>query len=101
MTDTKTAPDALAYLPLAHATERTVIVGSAIHSGYRLFFVDRLGTFLADQLKIRVSAVRYLRMRAPLSVRLDRRPGVDVVGVVEVRQFAHGGLKATELLVHV
>ena len=51
-------------------------------------------------LKIRVSAVRYLQMRAPLSVRLDRRPGVDVVGVVEVRQFVHGGLKATELFVH-
>ena len=43
-------------------------------------------------------AVRYLQMRVPLSVRLDRRPGVDVVGVVEVRQFAHGGLQATELL---
>ena len=42
---------ALSYLPLAHVTERTVIVGPAIYSGYRLFFVDRLETFLADLLR--------------------------------------------------
>ena len=33
------------------------------------------------------------------SVRLDRRPGIDVVGVIEVRQFPHGVLQATELFV--
>ncbi|MBU2675745.1 MAG: AMP-binding protein, partial [Gammaproteobacteria bacterium] len=42
---------ALSYLPLAHVTERTVIVGPAIYSGYQLFFVDRLETFLADLLR--------------------------------------------------
>ncbi len=39
---------ALSYLPLAHVTERTVIVGPAIYYGYPLFFVDRLDTFLTD-----------------------------------------------------
>ncbi|MDH3578330.1 MAG: AMP-binding protein [Gammaproteobacteria bacterium] len=42
---------ALSYLPLAHVTERTVIVGPAIYCGYQLFFVDRLETFLADLLR--------------------------------------------------
>ena len=47
------SPDdrALSYLPLAHITERTVIAGPAIYSGYHLFFVDRLDTFLADLLR--------------------------------------------------
>ena len=39
---------ALSYLPLAHITERTVIAGPAIYSGYQLFFNDALETFLAD-----------------------------------------------------
>ena len=39
---------ALSYLPLAHITERTVIAGPAIYSGYHLFFVDKLATFLDD-----------------------------------------------------
>ncbi|MDH3378907.1 MAG: AMP-binding protein, partial [Gammaproteobacteria bacterium] len=39
---------ALSYLPLAHVTERTVIVGPAIYCGYQLFFVDRLDTFVTD-----------------------------------------------------
>jgi long-subunit acyl-CoA synthetase (AMP-forming) len=39
---------ALSYLPLAHVTERTVIVGPAFYRGYQLFFADRLETFLAD-----------------------------------------------------
>jgi len=42
---------ALSYLPLAHITERTVIAGPAIYSGYHLFFVDKLDTFLADLLR--------------------------------------------------
>ncbi len=42
---------ALSYLPLAHITERTVIAGPAIYSGYHLFFVDRLDTFLTDLLR--------------------------------------------------
>ncbi len=39
---------ALSYLPLAHITERTVIAGPAIYSGYQLFFNDTLETFLTD-----------------------------------------------------
>ena len=39
---------ALSYLPLAHATERTVIVGPAIYFGFHLFFVDSLDTFMTD-----------------------------------------------------
>jgi long-subunit acyl-CoA synthetase (AMP-forming) len=39
---------ALSYLPLAHITERTVIAGPALYSGYQLFFNDKLETFLAD-----------------------------------------------------
>ncbi len=42
---------ALSYLPLAHITERTVIAGPAIYSGYQLFFNDTLETFLADLLR--------------------------------------------------
>ena len=42
---------ALSYLPLAHVTERTVIVGPAVYCGYQLFFADRLETFLADLLR--------------------------------------------------
>ena len=44
-----TADDrALSYLPLAHATERTVIAGPAIYFGFQLFFVDNLQTFMTD-----------------------------------------------------
>ena len=39
---------AVSYLPLAHVTERTVIAGPAIYSGWHLFFVDQLSTFVAD-----------------------------------------------------
>ncbi len=39
---------ALSYLPLAHITERTVIAGPSIYTGYQLFFVDKLETFLED-----------------------------------------------------
>jgi long-subunit acyl-CoA synthetase (AMP-forming) len=42
---------ALSYLPLAHVTERTVIVGPAFYSGFQLFFSDRLETFLDDLLR--------------------------------------------------
>ena len=42
---------ALSYLPLAHITERTVIAGPAIYSGFPLFFVDKLDTFLTDLLR--------------------------------------------------
>ena len=42
---------ALSYLPLAHITERTVVVGPAIYSGCHLFFVDKLATFQADLLR--------------------------------------------------
>lgn len=39
---------ALSYLPLAHVTERTVIVGPALYCGFHLFFVDSLNTFVTD-----------------------------------------------------
>lgn len=45
------ADRALSYLPLAHITERTVIAGPAIYSGFPLFFVDKLDTFLTDLLR--------------------------------------------------
>ena len=45
------AARALSYLPLAHITERTVIAGPAIYSGFQLFFVDKLETFLTDLLR--------------------------------------------------
>ena len=45
------ADRALSYLPLAHITERTVIAGPAFYSGYPLFFVDKLETFLTDLLR--------------------------------------------------
>jgi long-subunit acyl-CoA synthetase (AMP-forming) len=45
------ADRALSYLPLAHITERTVIAGPAIYSGFPLFFVDTLDTFLTDLLR--------------------------------------------------
>ena len=45
------ADRALSYLPLAHITERTVIAGPAIYSGFPLFFVDTLDTFMTDLLR--------------------------------------------------
>jgi long-subunit acyl-CoA synthetase (AMP-forming) len=38
----------LSYLPLAHVTERMVLVGPAIYSGSRIFFVESLKTFNKD-----------------------------------------------------
>lgn len=38
----------LSYLPLAHITERTCVVGPSLYSGNQLFFTDRLETFVED-----------------------------------------------------
>ena len=38
----------LSYLPLAHIAERALVEGAAIHSGFHIFFVEKLETFLAD-----------------------------------------------------
>ncbi len=38
----------LSYLPLAHVTERAVIVGPSIYAGARIFFVESLHTFPRD-----------------------------------------------------
>jgi long-subunit acyl-CoA synthetase (AMP-forming) len=45
-----TGPNArvLSYLPLAHVTERMVVVGPSIYSGARIFFVESLHTFPRD-----------------------------------------------------
>ena len=45
-----TQPDArvLSYLPLAHVTERTVVVGPSIYAGATIFFVESLQTFPRD-----------------------------------------------------
>jgi long-chain acyl-CoA synthetase len=39
---------ALSYLPLAHITERAVLVGPAVYSGAELFFAESLDTFRED-----------------------------------------------------
>jgi long-subunit acyl-CoA synthetase (AMP-forming) len=38
----------LSYLPLAHVTERMVIIGPSIFAGARIFFVESLDTFTRD-----------------------------------------------------
>jgi long-subunit acyl-CoA synthetase (AMP-forming) len=38
----------LSYLPLAHVTERTVVVGPSIYAGATIFFVESLQTFPRD-----------------------------------------------------
>jgi long-chain acyl-CoA synthetase len=38
----------LSYLPLAHIAERALVEGAAINSGFHIFFVEKLETFLAD-----------------------------------------------------
>lgn len=38
----------LSYLPLAHVTERMVLVGPAMYAGARIFFVESLKTFNKD-----------------------------------------------------
>jgi long-subunit acyl-CoA synthetase (AMP-forming) len=38
----------LSYLPLAHVTERMVLVGPSIYSGARVYFVESLKTFTRD-----------------------------------------------------
>jgi long-subunit acyl-CoA synthetase (AMP-forming) len=45
-----TKPDTrlLSYLPLAHVTERTVLVGPSIYAGAQIFFVESLETFPRD-----------------------------------------------------
>ncbi len=46
----------LSYLPLAHITERTVIAGPAIYSGFPLYFVDTLKSFVNDLRRARPTA---------------------------------------------
>jgi long-chain acyl-CoA synthetase len=38
----------LSYLPLAHIAERALVEASAIYTGFQIFFVDNLSTFLTD-----------------------------------------------------
>ena len=38
----------LSYLPLAHVTERMVLVGPSIYAGARMYFVESLKTFTRD-----------------------------------------------------
>jgi long-subunit acyl-CoA synthetase (AMP-forming) len=38
----------LSYLPLAHVTERMVLVGPSIYAGGRIYFVESLETFVRD-----------------------------------------------------
>jgi long-chain acyl-CoA synthetase len=38
----------LSYLPLAHAAERCMVEANLWHTGFHVFFVERLETFIAD-----------------------------------------------------
>jgi len=38
----------LSYLPLAHIAERALVEASAINTGFQIFFVENLSTFLTD-----------------------------------------------------
>ncbi len=48
VTGATSADRSLSYLPLAHITERTVVVGPAIYTGMQLFFSESLKTFPDD-----------------------------------------------------
>jgi long-chain acyl-CoA synthetase len=43
----------LSYLPLAHIVERPGMEGTALYSGYRLFFTEGIDTFLTDLTRAR------------------------------------------------
>ena len=43
----------LSYLPLAHIVERAGMEGTALVSGYRIFFSEGIDTFLADLTRAR------------------------------------------------
>ena len=99
----------LSYLPLAHITERTVVVGPAIYFGIQLYFVDKLATFNADLLRadatIFVSVPR-LWVQFQIGVhkkmppeKLDRLLKIPVVGKLVARKVRRGlGLDKCRLI---
>jgi len=91
---------ALSYLPLAHATERTVITGPAIYCGFRLFFVDSLDTFMTDlhraQPTLFISVPRlWVQFQAGVHKKippkkLDRLLSIPLVGRLIARKVRKG-----------
>jgi len=100
---------ALSYLPLAHVTERTVIVGPAIYCGYQLFFVDKLDTFVTDLQRAEPTlfiSVPRLWVQFQIGVhkkmppeKLDRLLKIPVIGKLVARKVRKGlGLDSCRLV---
>ncbi len=100
---------ALSYLPLAHITERTVIAGPAIYSGYHLFFVDKLDTFLEDLLRAEPTlfiSVPRLWVQFQTGVhkkmppeKLDRLLKIPIIGKMVARKVRQGlGLNSCRMI---
>ena len=100
---------ALSYLPLAHVTERTVIVGPAIYCGYQLFFVDKLATFVTDLQRAEPTlfiSVPRLWVQFQIGVhkkmppeKLDRLLKIPVIGRLVARKVRKGlGLGSCRLV---
>jgi long-chain acyl-CoA synthetase len=105
-----TQPDArvLSYLPLAHVTERTVVVGPSIYAGARIFFVESLQTFPRDLASARptlFASVPRLWVKFQSGIHAEIPPGrlrrllaIPFLGQVVARKIRAGmGLDACEL----
>ena len=103
------ADRALSYLPLAHITERTVIAGPAFYSGYPLFFVDKLDTFVTDLLRCEPTlfiSVPRLWVQFQIGVhkkmppeKLDRLLKIPIIGKRVARKVRQGlGLGSCRLI---
>ncbi len=99
----------VSYLPLAHITERTVIAGPAIYSGYHLFFVDKLATFVEDLLRAQPTlfiSVPRLWVQFQIGAhkkippeKLDRLLKIPLVGKLVARKVRRGlGLDSCRLI---
>jgi long-chain acyl-CoA synthetase len=98
----------LSYLPLAHAAERCMVEANLWHTGFQVFFVERLETFLADlqrarptvflsvpRLWIKFNANVLERLPQPRLARLLRLP---LVGALVRRRILKAlGLDAARL----
>jgi long-subunit acyl-CoA synthetase (AMP-forming) len=98
----------LSYLPLAHVTERTVVVGPSIYAGARIYFVESLQTFQHDLAAARptlFASVPRLWVKFQSGIHAKIAPGklrrllaIPLVGQIVARKIRTGmGLESCEL----
>jgi long-subunit acyl-CoA synthetase (AMP-forming) len=105
---TKEDARVLSYLPLAHVTERTVVVGPSIYAGATIFFVESLQTFPRDLTTARptmFASVPRLWVKFQSGIHAKIAPGklqrllaIPLVGRLVARKIRAGmGLDCCEL----